>query len=133
MDAPRRLPSTRGLFPADVPDDRLARQVDEEPPARQQCPTCGAVRRGDATCHRCKSDLGALLDVEHRADGLRRQARSCYAHGWYRRAAELAAAVLSLEATPADRRFLTCACLMSGDYPRAWREGLRAVADERLS
>ncbi len=84
---------------------------------RDRCPTCSAPRHAEAVCYRCKSDLSALIDLEARVDTLRAHARRCYARGWYRRAAELAREVLSLETCPQDLALLACASLMSGDFP----------------
>ena len=88
---------------------------------RQRCPTCNAPRRGDPVCHRCKSDLTRLVQLERHVDALRAQARRCYARGWYRQAAPLARRIVSLEASPDDVRLMACALLLCGDYPSAWR------------
>lgn len=91
---------------------------------RERCPTCSAPRHGDALCHRCKSDLVPLLRLEHRVDHLAAEARRCYARGWYRRAAAVAAEAVSLEASPDHLSLLACANLMAGDFRSAadaWR------------
>jgi hypothetical protein len=93
----------------------------EELPARHRryCPTCGA-QRGETVCHRCRSDLTALVRLERQADALRDRARRCYARGWYRQAAALADRALSLETSPDAARLAACAHLLSGDFAAAW-------------
>ena len=85
-------------------------------PDRTRCPTCGASRRGEVLCRRCKSDLTLLIRLEHCVDQLRLRARRCYARGWYRRAAAVADRVVSLESRPEDLQLLACARLMWGDF-----------------
>ncbi|MCK4658105.1 MAG: hypothetical protein KAV82_01160 [Phycisphaerae bacterium] len=96
-------------------------QKRQTPPHRQRCPTCNAARQGERICRRCKSDLSILVQLEGYADGLRRRAQHCYARGWYRQAASLAQTAVSLESSPENLRLLACACLLSGDFARAWR------------
>ncbi|MGB2986460.1 MAG: hypothetical protein WBE26_11325 [Phycisphaerae bacterium] len=98
---------------------------EEQPVGRQRCPTCNAPRQGGAICHRCKSDLAILIQLEHHVDALRRRARRYYARGWYRQASSLAQAVVSLEPSPEDLRLLACARLLCGDFAGAWRVMLR--------
>jgi len=34
----------------------------------ENCPTCNAEYRGKNLCHRCKTDLSILIDIEKRAE-----------------------------------------------------------------
>lgn len=90
-----------------------------EQPNRRRCPTCGAPRGDQSTCHRCRSNLEMLVELEGRVDDLAARAQRLYARGWYRQAALLAARVVSLERSPEHLALLACARLMSGDFPAA--------------
>ncbi len=103
------------------------------PPGRQRCPTCGAARRDDAVCYRCKTDLAPLIAIERRADALRVEARRCYALGWYRRAVALLREIVSVEATAEDYRLLACACVHCGDFPTACQAYRRLVHLDNLT
>ncbi|HSW47310.1 MAG TPA: hypothetical protein VLM89_17235 [Phycisphaerae bacterium] len=95
---------------------------------RTRCPTCGAARHGESVCHRCKSDLRPLIDLELSVDALTARARRCYARGWYRQAAALAGKAVSLEQSPESLSLLACASIMAGDFPSAagaWRRALQ--------
>ena len=88
---------------------------------RRRCPTCNALRHGDAFCPRCKSDLTLLVKLEQQADLLHQRAGQCYGRGWYRQAAALADQVLALEACDDGLRLLACARLLEGDFQAALR------------
>lgn len=94
---------------------------DQQPLGRQRCPTCNAPRQGGVSCHRCKSDLGSLLQLERHVDELRQKARHYYARGWYRQASSLAQTIVTLEPSLDDLRLLACALLLCGDFAGAWR------------
>jgi hypothetical protein len=117
--------SGAGFKPADFGGGVL---TSGQRPARRRCPTCNAPRSGEPVCHRCRSDLTLLIHLERRADELRVRARHCYARGWYRQAAAVAAEVVSLEATPDDLGFLASANVMCGNFPAAIAAFHKAVA-----
>ena len=96
--------------------------------ARARCPTCGARRREEVTCSRCRSDLRLLLALEARADRLSRDALSAYNRGHYRTAMACAGALVRLETTPTALRLLAVSALRAGDFATAVRVARRAVA-----
>ncbi len=99
---------------------RLSHTMDP-PSRRRRCPTCNALRHGDAFCHRCKSDLALLVKLEQQVDLLHRRAGQCYGRGWYRQAAALADQALALETRDDNHRMLACARLLEGDFQAALR------------
>lgn len=96
------------------------------PPApRLRCPTCNALRHGDALCPRCKSDLTLLVKLEQQADHLHQRAGRCYGQGWYRQAAAFADRAVAMETRDDDLRLLACARLLEGDFQAALRTYVR--------
>lgn len=71
---------------------------------RLQCPVCSARFRGVRLCPRCGADLTPLMTLAAAAAGRREAARQALRAGQFTRAAELAAAAQSLQATPEGRR-----------------------------
>ena len=92
---------------------------------RLRCPTCNALRHGDALCPRCKSDLTLLVKLEQQADYLHQRAGRCYGRGWYRQAAAFADRAVAMETRDDDLRLLACARLLEGDFQAALRTYVR--------
>ncbi|QTA82141.1 Uncharacterized protein dnl_45080 [Desulfonema limicola] len=44
----------------------------------ERCPACNAEYKGRQFCHRCKTDLSLLLDIENRAEEHLEQACSAF-------------------------------------------------------
>ncbi|MBI4602569.1 MAG: hypothetical protein HY721_11475 [Planctomycetes bacterium] len=93
---------------------------------RARCPTCGARRRGDAVCHRCRTDLGLLIAIEAQADRLLQDVLRAHSHGRFRTAMARARALLRLEPSPGAWRLLAASALRAGDFATAVRAARRA-------
>jgi hypothetical protein len=94
---------------------------------RERCPTCGAGRDGKALCRRCGSDLRLLAAVEAEADRRHQAALAAYRRGWFRLAAERAAAAIACEARPESLRLYAVAALRGGDFAAAAKAARRAL------
>ena len=92
---------------------------------RDRCPTCGARRREETICSRCRADLSELVSLETRADRLYRNARTAYQAGFFRTAAIRAAAASRLEERPEFLRLAAVAALRAGDFLAAVRAARR--------
>jgi hypothetical protein len=92
----------------------------------EKCPTCGARWAGKEVCHRCKTDLGSLLDIEHQAARHHEAGMGAFKKGDFEQMYYHAERSWSLRRTPESRGFLACASIMAGKYREAvslWRSG----------
>ncbi len=85
----------------------------------EQCPACGAKSRQRRTCHRCKSNLGPLLDIEADARKCLESAESAHGAGNHEDAYRQARRACTLLRTPDAVRLLVRAAAATGRYPVA--------------
>ncbi|MFW6333234.1 MAG: hypothetical protein ACOC23_08020 [Thermodesulfobacteriota bacterium] len=81
-----------------------------------RCPTCRAEHRGGDSCHRCKTDLKPLLEIEKRAEDHRTEAVRAFHLKDYRSMFHHARRSRSLRRTPESDRLLACAAMLSGNF-----------------
>lgn len=79
----------------------------------KRCPTCRAAYTGKRHCHRCRTDLGPLLDIEQKAHDHRRQAALAFVSGNYEMMYLHAGRACSLQRTPEATILLACAALLT--------------------
>lgn len=96
----------------------------------ERCPTCKAKYSGKRICHRCKADLGSLLDIEEQAKEHLQKAKEAYASDDLEGLIFHARRSCSLRRTPEAARLLGCATLLSNRYDSAL-EQWRAVRGKR--
>lgn len=82
----------------------------------ERCPTCKAKYRGKRVCHRCRTDLGPLLDIGKDAKEHYRKAAAAFREDDYKRMHEHARRACSLLKTPETTRMLACASLLVNDF-----------------
>ena len=115
MIQPREIPDINSdceiLVDINIPRDNM------------RCPACGAHRSGRLFCHRCKSDLSSLVEIERHGDMLYERALVAYAHGRFRTAQKLAAESLKLVDDIQTMKLHACAALRAGDFPAAREAG----------
>ena len=85
------------------------------------CPVCKARYSGKRQCHRCKADIGRLVDIEAEAFDFQEEARAACRDGEYARMLELAERACSLRKTPDAIRLRACAALLNGNFDQAVR------------
>jgi uncharacterized Zn finger protein (UPF0148 family) len=82
----------------------------------ERCPTCKAPYKGKPVCPRCGTDLGILIQIENDAARDAQQASEAFDSGYYERAFACARRSLSLRQSPAARKILAAAALLTGRY-----------------
>ena len=95
--------------------------------SRESCPTCGARRRGEPTCARCRTDLALLMSLESQSDELLRAGFAAYRNRRHRTGMALARNALSVELTTAGLRLLALSSLRAGDFETAFRAARKAM------
>lgn len=85
----------------------------------ERCPTCNAKYRGKKLCHRCKTDLGALVDIETKAGLHQQKALSAFASNDFNQMFFHAKRAFSLYRSPASVRILACAALLTNKFDLA--------------
>jgi hypothetical protein len=85
----------------------------------QRCPVCNARWNGSRNCHRCKSDIGKLADIETASDDFYHQAIAAYQSSDYPAMLNYATRACSLRRTPKTIRMAACAALLSGQFDAA--------------
>lgn len=85
----------------------------------KHCPTCHAEYKGKRRCHRCKMDLGPLLDIEQEAQAHYRKARRALNTSNYERMYFHAARACRLHRSPEAMQLLACAALMTCRFEEA--------------
>lgn len=85
------------------------------------CPVCHAAFKNKALCHRCKTDVTLLLDIEQEVRNCIIETETRAAKGDY--AAMLCAAeqAQALKQSPQTDKALAYAALLNGHFERAWR------------
>lgn len=97
---------------------------------RERCPTCGARRRGESVCTRCRTDLGLLVALEAQADDSLKAACSAYLSGRHRTAMAQARNALRIELSSTGLRLLALSALRAGDFATALKAARRAIGAE---
>ncbi|QTA86012.1 hypothetical protein [Desulfonema magnum] len=85
----------------------------------ERCPTCNAKYTGKRICHRCKSDLGLLLDTEQEAGEYLEKAMSAFAEKDFNQMFLHAKRACALQRTPEAARVLACASLLVNKFDMA--------------
>jgi hypothetical protein len=95
----------------------------------EKCPTCNANIIGKRRCHRCKTDLSPLLNIEASARDHLGKARKAFEAEDYPNMFLHARRAFSLRQTSDAYRMLACAALITGRYHTAVRlwKGLRLL------
>ena len=91
----------------------------------ERCPTCGARHAGGPSCHRCRTDLRQVLEVERCAARHRRLARAALDRGDRGEARARAGRACALHRDRESLIALALAALADRDFPaalRLWRE-----------
>jgi len=78
----------------------------------QRCPTCKAVYKGKKFCHRCKTDLSILIDIEKRAESHLKKASLAFESKDYDNMFFHAKRSYSLISTAKSQRLLALAALL---------------------
>ncbi len=79
----------------------------------ERCPVCNARWNGKRICHRCKSEVGKLADIETASDDLYRQAVAACRATDYTAMMDCALRACSLRSTPENIQMAACAAVMS--------------------
>ncbi|MDM8550186.1 hypothetical protein QUF72_08920 [Desulfobacterales bacterium HSG2] len=90
----------------------------------ERCPTCNAKYAGKRLCHRCKTNLGVLVDIEEKAKEHLEAAKAALASDDIKQMFFHAKRSCSLRRTPEAERLLAYASLLVNQYDRAissWR------------
>jgi len=90
----------------------------------ERCPTCNAKYSGKRLCHRCKTNLGVLIDIEEKAKEHLEKAKSAFASDDIKQVFFHAKRSCSLCRTPEAERLLAYASLLVNRYDLAissWR------------
>lgn len=82
----------------------------------KQCPTCNAKYSGKRICHRCKTDLGVLTDIEDDAKAHLENAVSAFASKDFNLMFFHAKRACSLRRTPEAAKVLACASLLASRF-----------------
>lgn len=78
----------------------------------KQCPTCKAKYAGKRICHRCKTDLGILTDIEDSAKAHLENAVAAFVSKDFNSMFFHAKRSCSLRRTPEAAKTLACASLL---------------------
>jgi len=91
----------------------------------ERCPVCRARFNDEPLCHRCHSDLSALLKIEQEADAQVARAIECFVRKDIRAMEQAVCNALSLKASPLARVLLSLSRSgqKSGDVPTAFESG----------
>ncbi|OQY57765.1 MAG: hypothetical protein B6245_15360 [Desulfobacteraceae bacterium 4572_88] len=85
----------------------------------ERCPTCNAKYKGSRICYRCKTDLGALLDIRQRAASRLERAATAFASEDFDQMFSHAKRACALHRTPEASKMLACAALLAKKYDDA--------------
>ncbi len=85
----------------------------------ERCPTCNAKYAGKRLCHRCKTDLGALVAIEERAYAHLEKAKAAFASNDLHEMFFHAKRSCSLRRTPEAAKLLSCAALLFNRFDLA--------------
>ncbi|MDM8523576.1 hypothetical protein QUF80_09420 [Desulfococcaceae bacterium HSG8] len=85
----------------------------------ERCPTCNARYTGKRFCHRCKTDLGTLADIETSAGEHLDAAISAFDAKDFRQMYFHAKRACALRRTPEGARVLASASLLVGQFDAA--------------
>jgi len=85
----------------------------------ERCPTCNAKYAGNRVCHRCKTDLGVLADIENDAQEHLKKAQDAFASKDFRQMFFHAKRACSLRRTPEASGMLACASLLVSRFDLA--------------
>ncbi|MBW1759230.1 MAG: hypothetical protein JRI88_02725 [Deltaproteobacteria bacterium] len=82
----------------------------------ERCPACNAKYIGKRMCHRCKTDLGILIDIEEKAEFHREKALFAFVSNDFEQMFFHARRSCSLRRTPDAVRLLACAALVVNQF-----------------
>jgi len=85
----------------------------------EHCPACNAKYIGEQICHRCKTDLSPLLNVEAEAASHLQKAMEAFASNNFEQMFYHASRSCSLRRTPHNARILACASVLVGKFDKA--------------
>ncbi|MBL0701191.1 MAG: hypothetical protein JJV92_09960 [Desulfosarcina sp.] len=91
----------------------------------KRCPTCNAKHSGKRICHRCKTDLGQLLDIKEMAAAHTAKANAAYKVDNFSRMLYHARRSYSLYQTPESIKIFACAALLNEKFDLAFFLGMR--------
>jgi len=82
----------------------------------KQCPTCNAKYLGKRICHRCKTDLGVLTDIEDSAMSHLEKAVAAFTMRDFNMMFFHSKRSCSLRRTPEAAKVLACASLLMSKF-----------------
>lgn len=82
----------------------------------EKCPTCNAKYKGKTFCHRCKTDLSILIDIENKAKDHLNKAGQAFMSKDYTSMFYHAKRSFALLRTPESQRLLASASLLVRKY-----------------
>ena len=97
----------------------------------EKCPTCNAKYKGKKLCHRCKTDLSILIDIEKKAGDHLEKARLAFMSKDYANMFFHARRSFSLQRTPESQRLLASASLLVKNFSLAVSLALPARLNEK--
>lgn len=86
-----------------------------------RCPTCKAKYKGQPVCHRCKTDLGLLIQIEKDAVMHLHEARQAFLEKDFEKMFFHARRSMSLRRLPEGRKMLACASMLTWRFKTAVR------------